>query len=211
MKRLLTLLVLCCSLAVSAFVPAAAASPVPVGGLWQEFHFSGTGSFATACSVSTCIPSSAGNSEFAPAPPWTFNLGAPGTLTVTDAFVRGDVFEVFDFGVSLGATSAVPTDTGCGSSDPVVCLGVNSSRLYQLAAGPHSITIQMVASPYGGGAAYFLPEAPPFAGNPDKANCFGQSVAALNHAFGNQPAAAEALGYESVAALHDAIREFCNS
>jgi hypothetical protein len=59
--------------------------------------------------------------------------------------------------------------------------------------------------------AYFLPQAPPLAGDTNKANCFGQSVAALNRAFGNQPAAAAALGYASVDALHDASREFCNS
>src|SRR6266508_3953532 len=119
MKRLVMLLTLSFSLAISAlaFAPIAGATPVPVGGLWQEFHFAGTGSFATACG--SCVPSSAGNSQFAPAPPWTFNLGGPGTLTVTDAFVRGDVFEAFDFGVSLGTTSAVPTDAGCNSSDPV--------------------------------------------------------------------------------------------
>jgi hypothetical protein len=209
MKRLVTLLVLCCCLAVSVFVPAAGATPVPVGGLWQEFHFLGTGSFADACGP--CIPSSAGNSQFVGAPPWTFNIGGPGTLTVTDAFLRGDVFEVFDFGVSLATTSAVPTDAGCSSSDPVVCLGVNSSRVYALAPGPHSITIQMVASPYGSGAAYFLPQARPFAGTVGKANCFGQSVAALSNAFGDQEAAAAALGYASVHAMHDAIRAFCNS
>src|SRR4029450_3325542 len=94
MKRLGTLLGFCCCLAVSVFVPAAGATPVPVGGLWQEFHFLGTGSFADACGP--CVPSSAGNSAFPPDPPWTFNIGGPGTLTVTDAFVRGDVFEVFD-------------------------------------------------------------------------------------------------------------------
>jgi hypothetical protein len=209
MKRLVTLLVLCCSLAVSVFVPAAGATPVPVGGLWQEFHFAGTGSFADACGP--CVPSSAGNSQFVGAPPWTFTLSGPGRLTVTDAFQRGDVFEVFDFGVSLGTTSAVPIDAGCNASDPVVCLGVNSSRVYALAAGPHSITIQMTASPYNGGAAYFLPQLTIFAGTPGKPNCFGKGVSALSQEFGDQEAAAAALGYESVDALHDAIRDFCNA
>ena len=53
--------------------------------------------------------------------------------------------------------------------------------------------------------------APVFAGTPGKANCYGQSVAALNNQYGNQPAAAVALGYPSVQALHDAIHTFCGS
>ena len=161
MKRLVTLLTLSCSVAISAlvFVPSASADPVPVGGpfggLWQEFAFAGPGSFATACVA--CTPSSGGNSQFAPNPPWTFFILGPkaGNLTVTDAFVRGDVFQVYDFGVPLGTTSAVPTDAGCNNSDPENCLGINSSRVYALSPGPHSITIEAVASPYGSGAAYF--------------------------------------------------------
>ena len=50
-----------------------------------------------------------------------------------------------------------------------------------------------------------------FAGTPGTANCYGQSVAALNQTYGNQPAAAAALGYPSVAALHAAIKTFCGS
>ena len=212
MKRVVTLLVLTGALTVGAvaLAPAAGADPVPVGGLWQEFWFDGAGSFATACSG--CLPSSSGNSTYAPNPPWTFSLDVAGTLTVTDAFARGDEFEVYDSGVSLGTTSAVPTDNGCNTDDPAVCLGVNSSRVYNLAPGPHSITIKAVASPYGGGAGYFLVKgAAPFTGTPGKANCNGQSVAALNKQFGSQAAAAAALGYASVDALHQAIKTFCGS
>jgi hypothetical protein len=210
MRGVVAWLAVSCSLAIGALsvAPAAGADPVPVGGQWQEFHFLGTGSFATGCGA--CVPSSGGNSTFAPDPPWTFSLGAPATLTVTDAFARGDVFEVFDFGVSLGVTSAVATDTGCDSDDPVACVAVNSSGVYTLAAGPHSITIQAVASPYGSGAGYFLVQgAALFAGTPGKASCYGQSVTALNQKFGNQPAAAAALGYASIDALHQAIKTFC--
>jgi hypothetical protein len=177
------------------------------GGLWQEFGFGGAGTFAFACT--TCTPSSGGNSTYAPSPPWTFALGGPGTLTVTDAFLRGDVFDVFDFGVDLGQTSAVPTDSGCNSSNPVACVGTNSSRVYNLQPGLHSITIKAVASPYGSGAAYFIVQAAAFAGTPGDPNCFGQSVSALNGAFGDQPGAESALGYAGVKALHDAIHAFC--
>src|SRR5262245_47358849 len=159
MKRLLTLLTLSCTVAIGAvvFVPSASADPVPVGGpvasvggLWQEFLFAGPGSFATACGG--CVPSSGGNSQFAPDPPWTFFIVGPkaGNLTVVDAFALGDTFQVYDFGIPLGQTS-VPSIGSCGS-DPENCLWIGSTRVYSMAPGPHSITIQAVDSPFAGGA-----------------------------------------------------------
>lgn len=133
---------------------AAPAVPVPVGGLWQEFSFGAAGVPAGACT--SCTSSSGGNSEYAGTPPWTFSAGAGGAdLTVVDAFLLGDQFEVFDFGFSMGTTSA-PGSGDCGN-DPVPCLANAdaSKRVFQLAPGPHSITITPVVSPFGGGAAYF--------------------------------------------------------
>jgi hypothetical protein len=129
---------------------------VPIGGLWQEFWFGGVGVPAEAC-AGRCIPSSGGNSQDAGVPPWTFTAPSVGVfLTATDAFLAGDVFEVFDFGVSLGTTSASSTGHSC-DSDPAVCVldPLMSSRVFSLAAGDHSITIKPAASPYGSGAAYF--------------------------------------------------------
>jgi hypothetical protein len=132
------------------------AADVPIGGAWQEFQFFGVGVPAIGCTAMTCTPSSAGNSVFAPAPPWTFVAGETGVrLTVTDAFLLGDRFEVFDSGVSLGETSAVPVGGACGS-DPVPCLASASNATFALGEGSHSITITPTASPFGGGAAYFL-------------------------------------------------------
>jgi hypothetical protein len=136
-------------------VPASAAD-VMIGGPWQEFRFTGVGVPATGCTVATCTPSPAGNSVFAPAPPWTFVAGQTGVkLTVTDAFQLGDRFEVFDAGSSLGQTSAVSVGGNCGG-DPVVCLASASKAVFALGQGSHSITITPTASPFGGGAAYFL-------------------------------------------------------
>lgn len=173
MKRFATLLTLSCTAVVSAllFVPSASADPVPVGGavasvggLWQEFSFAGPGSFGTACVG--CTPSDAGNSEYAPNPPWTFFMPGPkaGNLTVVDAFLIGDTFQVYDFGIPLGMTSAVPASGNCGS-DPEDCLWIASTRVYLMAPGFHSITIQAVDSPFGSGAAYFRvrqPSCPPW-------------------------------------------------
>ncbi len=89
-------------------VGASLMGPVPTGGPWIEFAFFGKGSSATGCSPADpagpgCAPSSAGNSVFGSAPPWTFTAPAGGAnLTVTDAFLRGDQFEIFDFGTSIG-------------------------------------------------------------------------------------------------------------
>jgi hypothetical protein len=92
---------------------------------------------------------------FAPDPPWTFIAGKRGVkFTVTDAFDFGDRFEAFDFGVSLGQTSAVPVGEDCGSN-PVPCLASASHATFALGAGAHSLTITPTASPFGGGAAYF--------------------------------------------------------
>jgi uncharacterized repeat protein (TIGR03803 family) len=48
-----------------------------------------------------------------------------------------------------------------------------------------------------------------FAGTPGKPNCFGQSVSALARQYGGLNAAADALGFPSVHALQEAIRDFC--
>lgn len=135
--------------------PGSPSAPVPVGGNWLEFLFTAAGVPATDC-AGVCTPSSGGNAQDAGSPPWTFSAGAGGAdLTVVDAFILGDQFEVFDFGLSMGTTSA-PGAGICGS-DPVPCLADTnaSQRVFQLAPGAHSITITPVLSPVGGGAAYF--------------------------------------------------------
>jgi hypothetical protein len=77
-------------------------------------------------------------------------------LTVTDAFTRGDAFNVFDFGVPIGGTTVVGAGGSCGS-DPVVCVGdpLTSHGVFFLGPGNHSITIVPSFSPVGAGAAYF--------------------------------------------------------
>jgi hypothetical protein len=136
--------------------------PVPIGGPWIQFSFGEENSFATGCFPADpagfgCVPSSAGNSVFGDAPPWTFTAPSGGaTLTVTDAFLRGDRFEIFDFGTSIGTTSEVDTDDSCGDDpDPCILDPLVSHGVFSLEPGPHEITIQAIASPFGAGAAYF--------------------------------------------------------
>ncbi|MDT7688542.1 MAG: hypothetical protein QOE46_1301 [Acidobacteriota bacterium] len=142
---------------------------VPVGGPWIEFAFTGTGSMATGCSPADsggpgCSPSSGGNSAFGGKPPWTFTAPAGGAMiTVTDAFLRGDQFDVLDNNVAIGPTSAPVTTGSCGDNpDPCLVDPQVSHGVFNVAAGPHSITIRAKASPFGAGAAYFrIDLAPP--------------------------------------------------
>ncbi len=138
----------------------------PFGGKWKEFSFGATGSFAKGCTPadpagSICVASSAGNSEFVGAPPWTFTAPKSGiVLTVTDAFLNGDRFEVFNGATNIGDTPAVAKTGSCApgdSSDPEVCVKdpKSSHRVYSLGGSQgYSLTIKAIdtVSP---GAAYF--------------------------------------------------------
>ena len=133
---------------------------VIVDGLWYEFAFTSPGAPTTGCSPADpagppCTPSSGGNSVFADAPPWTFT--GPARLTVTDAFNYGDSFEVLDFGVPIGFTPPVAGGPGGCGSDPVPCVAdpLTSTRVFDLGAGGHSITITPIVAVFNMGAAYF--------------------------------------------------------
>ena len=60
-----------------------------------------------------------------------------------------------------------------------------------------------------GGHGFLATPKAAFAGTPGTANCHGESVSALARQFRGLRAAASALGFPSVRALQDAIREFC--
>ena len=135
-------------------------TPIILDGPWYEFQFFGAGEPAVGCLSGGCVSSSAGNSQFVGDPPWTFLAPASGALlTVTDAFLRGDVFDIFDFGTRIGSTSTVEVGGSCvpNETNPDDCLNdpLTSSGIFALAAGNHSITITPSVSPFGGGAAYF--------------------------------------------------------
>lgn len=128
-------------------------------GPWLGFAFFSAGAPAKGCQPADPNGGAcglAGDSVPADAPPWTFSVGPAGaSLQVVDAYASGDVFEVFDNGVSLGTTSAAPLGDFCGG-DPDGCVGTSASYgLFQFVPGEHSITITPVASPFGVGVAYF--------------------------------------------------------
>ena len=130
--------------AVLGAAPSIRADPINIG-TWYEFSYNFFGDpNAGACAPLTCIPSPSGNSVFAPNPPWTFTLAGPGLITVTDAALAGDAFDVFDFGVLIGSTPDVPFAGALCGGDPVPCsTDPNTSHgVFSLTAGPHSITIR---------------------------------------------------------------------
>ena len=169
MRRLIPIVV---GLMLLSCPTTAPAEPI-VSGTFLEFSFSDAGIPATGCQPDDpggdfCAPSSGTPTGFLPAPPWTFTADVGGAiLTVTDVFVSGDQFEIFDFGTSIGLTSIPVAGVDCGD-DPVVCLATAgmSNAVFALAAGPHSITItpSIVPEPFGvgylqvTGAASAVPE-----------------------------------------------------
>jgi hypothetical protein len=121
-------------------IPVGASAPITVDGGWQSFSWAnGPGVF---------------NAEGA----LTFTSTQATKLTVTDAFVDGDRFQVFDNGTSLGLTS-VPANDGFNiGQDPDKALTDPrfSSGVFSLAPGAHAITLKTIAvatgDPSGGGS-----------------------------------------------------------
>lgn len=144
-------------------LPDIVMSPGPLddylGGPWLEFSFFAQwGNWVRGCrpadpSALWCVIDPKAVPVIAPA--WVFTAPPGGVkLTVTDAFLIGDIFEVYDFGNLIGTTSTVSAGGACGS-DPDACLGVASSGAFTLSPGPHSITIKSIKNPFVAGAAYF--------------------------------------------------------
>ena len=163
------------ALLVGALAVPLSAGPVAAG-TWYEFAFGAAGVPATGCL--SCVPSSGTPTVYADTPPWTFASTLPALLTVTDAFLYGDAFDVFDFGGLIGATPAVGAPGGGCGDDPALCLAdpLSSHAVFILAAGAHSITITPNVSPWGGGAAYFKWDAVP---EPGTYALFGLGLAVL--------------------------------
>jgi hypothetical protein len=115
----------------------AAAAPVTVGAGWTSFSWVAT----------------------EPTGPFEFSSARPVVLQVTDAFCRGDRFELRDGGTVVGTTPSVPV-FGCTDpnqvTDPVVAFQdpSYSHGRFVLGAGAHSITIREITGALGGGAGF---------------------------------------------------------
>ena len=123
-----------------AVSPAGDDPALPVGGGWQFFSWdAGVGSL---------------NIEGA----FTYDVAVATSLKVTDCYVYGDRFEVYDWGTQIGTTSSPAAYDGTGTSEPNAAYADPrwSSGEYLLAAGSHSITIKTIetAGPFIDGAGY---------------------------------------------------------
>ncbi|HMB60509.1 MAG TPA: IPTL-CTERM sorting domain-containing protein [Xanthomonadales bacterium] len=95
---------------------------------------------------------SAGEPVFVDDGPFTFSGTA--CVSVTDAFQSGDQFNVYDNDVLIGTTS-VPVQ-GFDQLDPdIAYLDPNfSSGTFQVPAGDHAITIEIIQNPFDSGRGY---------------------------------------------------------
>lgn len=137
-----------------AFTATAQAAAVSTN-TWYLFGFSDVGSdlISGAGFVSMVNPATVD----APNGPWEFTLSGLGELFVVDGFLSVDQFEMFDFGGSIGLTSANTDGSDCDDDLTCAINDLNFSRgSYALAAGNHSITGIVVASGVGGGAGAFI-------------------------------------------------------
>jgi hypothetical protein len=135
---------------------------IPVDGTWHEFLFDLSGTFATTCG-GACEPTVNPVAEMTSSPPWTFS--GPAIVTLTDLFARGDRFALFDNNVLLGDTSvpvndgAVTCPTAGVGDDILACLAnpTYSHGVFDLVAGAHSLTIEVIQNAEGttAGAAVF--------------------------------------------------------
>jgi hypothetical protein len=140
----------------------ARATPLDFG-IWYEFSQNGSNP-AMGCppadpDAAECIPSSGTPTQFVGPSPWTFVAPHRAFLTVTDAFDRGDVFDIREGGVLVGTTSTPIGDTSgfCGD-DPASCLAdpTFSHGVFDLGKGARSVTIfENAADALPFGVAYF--------------------------------------------------------
>ncbi|NYT06209.1 MAG: hypothetical protein GKC04_07585 [Methanomicrobiales archaeon] len=82
-------------------------------------------------------------------------------MTITDSFMTGDQFELYDNGVSIGTTPVVPVGLSGYSSDPdgALASGIYSSGTFVLPPGSHSIAVEIIQNPYDCGTAYIRVDA----------------------------------------------------
>jgi YVTN family beta-propeller protein len=117
------------------------------------------------------------------------------------------------------ATDAVIATIGVGASPSGVAVSPNGGKVYVANQSSNNVSVIDTATnivtatiPVGNDPiafGVFIQPTPKFAGTPEKANCYGQSVSALAQQYGGLNAAAAALGFSSVKKLQNAIMAFC--
>jgi hypothetical protein len=128
------------ALAVLGMPSVASADPINVSDGWHKFSWLGGPNVSQSQS------------------PFTFTSATAVTVQVTDAYVAGDRFELFDNAASQGLTSTPNNLSQPWTADPSAAwLGTFSKGSFTLAAGSHSLVLKNVQIPNNidSGAAYF--------------------------------------------------------
>jgi len=125
-----------------------ASNPIVVDAGWYGFCFGGAGSPATVGCQNDGIGVT-GNDI-------TFTATGPVYLNVTDAFQKGDTFDVYVNGPLSYTTTGVPIDPLGAVTDPNLAFAdpTYSHGSVELGAGSYTVDIFANQSPYGGGGAY---------------------------------------------------------
>jgi hypothetical protein len=156
-KRTLIIAAVLLSTVVVALPALASSIDGYIDGPWMKFLFpQGAGQDATGI-CNNCSPDPTAPTVDLESPAWDFSLTGMAEFRITDAFLRGDSFAVYDGGVLKLTTPSVDEGVSCGS-DPANCFGLAdvSWGIFTLGSGSHSLTIKTAVSPYtGGGAAFF--------------------------------------------------------
>jgi hypothetical protein len=146
--------------AIVAFSASAASAGNIAFGTYYYFFFGDDNSPATPPgSGPRAITGALGESATAFDPgaqPWTINLAQPGTLYVFDAYLKGDVFEAFANGFSLGLTSA-PFNIGGNCGADLLCAATTggSTGTFALDPGSYALSFIVRSSPFNTGAGFF--------------------------------------------------------
>ncbi|HBQ39001.1 MAG TPA: hypothetical protein DD808_00275 [Halieaceae bacterium] len=128
----------------------ASAGPITPDAGWYGFCFDGVGSEAEAGCQNEGVGTT-GNS-------FTFDLLLPGLLKVTDAYLIGDIFDVFINSEFAFTTSTTGTGDTTANPDVAFDSGYYSTGSTLLAAGSYSVDILVNSSPFDSGAAYITVE-----------------------------------------------------
>ncbi|HET9538290.1 MAG TPA: PEP-CTERM sorting domain-containing protein [Mesorhizobium sp.] len=118
--------------------------------------------------------------------PYVFSLAAPAFFRITDAFIVGDTYTVFDFLTPILTTAFVAFPSGFGdnaTADAAWTSALHGSGEVLLLAGSHSLTVQ--GEGVGGVPAGFYTRIDSAAAVPEPATLalFGLGLAGLGFAF----------------------------
>ncbi|WGV27686.1 PEP-CTERM sorting domain-containing protein [Halotia branconii] len=88
--------------------------------------------------------------------PFTYSSSYPTIIDITDDFLKGDQFEVFNFGTSIGFTSLVPVVEDAIEVGPNIAFAdpTYSSGSFLVSPGSYSLTIQAIGQSLDAGRGY---------------------------------------------------------